>query len=150
MANPIAMPTPMLAPELRLVSDSGPAQAVDVASELFAAASEVAVADVATVVVTVWPTELVTIADWMPHAVPSVLLGTQVTAGVALSFVTRTWPLSTKIASFACWQYCQWHGEVHELLTTTESVPSPPRLRISSTASVKPGASIQSPRTYSF
>lgn len=76
MANPIAMPTPILALELRLVSDSGAAQAVDVASELFVAVSEVAVADVATVVVTVWPIELVTVADWMPHAVPSVLLGT--------------------------------------------------------------------------
>lgn len=150
MANPTAIPTPTPAPGVRLVPDLGSAQAVDEDSELFEVASEVAVADAATVVVTVWPAEFVTVADWIPQAVPSVELGTQVTAGVALSFVTRTWPLSTKIASFACWQYCQWHGEVHELFTTTERVPSPPRLRNSSTAFISVGPKIHTLRNLLF
>lgn len=85
MANPTAIPTPMLAPELRLgpcAAASVPvAQAVgELATALVAAAMEVAAA--------------VIVVAWIPQASP-VADGTHVTAGVALTFVTSIQPLST-------------------------------------------------------
>lgn len=79
------MPTPMLAPELRLGPCAAAASvlAVQAAGELetalVAAAPEVAAA--------------VTVVAWIPQASP-VADGTQVTAGVALTFVTSIQPLS--------------------------------------------------------
>lgn len=61
MANPTAIPTPTLAPELSGGLDSASAQAVE--EEFDIAVPAVAVADAASVVVIVWPAELVTVVD---------------------------------------------------------------------------------------
>lgn len=87
MANPTAIPTPMLAPELRLgpCATAASVLAVQAAGELETVALVVAAPEVAAAVIVV---------AWMPQASP-VADGTHVTAGVALTFVTSIQPLST-------------------------------------------------------